>query len=76
MKFSHPLARAAKLWRANFLDGAEQPILVIVTTIELDAGNKNFKENLVKTLGNAAQEYLKQSQVATGYVLINRMRDW
>jgi hypothetical protein len=76
MKFSHPLARMAKLWSARSLDGTERPILVIVTTIELNAQHKKFKANLVAALGKAAQEYLRQSQVATEYVLTNRTKDW
>jgi len=76
MKFSHPLARSAKLWRATSLDGSEQSILVIVTTLELDAGSKKYKEELVATLGGAAKEYLAKSQAATIYVLTNRVRDW
>jgi hypothetical protein len=31
---------------------------------------------LVEKLSRAAQEYLAASPEATGFVLINRMRDW
>ncbi len=76
MKFSHPLARAAKLWSAKSLDGTDQPLLIIVTTIELDAGRKNYKEKLINKLSTAAREYLAETREATAFVLTNRARDW
>ena len=36
MTFSHPLARASKVWTARTHDGGEQRVLVIVTTIPLE----------------------------------------
>jgi len=42
MAFSHPLARGAKVWTAKTHDGNEQRVLVIVTTIPLDPGEKGF----------------------------------
>jgi hypothetical protein len=76
MTFSHPLARAAKVWRAKTHDGGEQRLLVIVTTIPLDEKSKQYKKGLVERLSNAAQKYLTESAAASGFVLINRMRDW
>jgi len=76
MTFTHPLARAAKVWHAKTHDGAEQRMLVIVTTIPLDEKNKQYKKGLVERLSNAAQKYLADSSAANGFVLINRLRDW
>jgi hypothetical protein len=48
--FSHPLARSAKVFAANSHDGAEQRILVIVTTVQLDPHDKRYKNRLVERL--------------------------
>lgn len=76
MTFSHPLARAAKIWQAKTHDGGEQRVLVIVTTIPLDEKSKQYKKGLVERLSNAAQKYLADSAAANEFVLINRLRDW
>ncbi|MFZ1963134.1 MAG: hypothetical protein WAU78_06655 [Roseiarcus sp.] len=76
MAFSHPLARGAKVWAEKTLDGEDRQVLVVVTTIALGPGAKGFKKRLVEKLSRAAQEYLAASPEATGFVLINRMRDW
>jgi hypothetical protein len=76
MAFAHPLARAAKIWTANGVDDSEQRILVIVTTVPLDADHKGYKKSLVEKLDRAARDYLAESKDAGSYVLINRLRDW
>ena len=76
MAFAHPLARGAKVWRARSGDDAEQRILVIVTTMPLDAQRKGYKKTLVEKLSRAAREYLATSKEAEGFMLINRLRDW
>ena len=76
MAFSHPLARAAKIWTARGADDSEQRVLVIVTTIPLDAGHKGYKKSLVEKLSHAARDYLAGSKEANAFVLINRLRDW
>jgi hypothetical protein len=76
MEFSHPLARGAKVWPATARDGAVQRLLVIVTTIELDPKSKRYKKKLVDRLSRAAQDYLAGSTEATGYILVNRLREW
>ena len=50
MAFSHPLARASKVWTAKTHDGAEQRVLVIVTTIPLEPNDKGYKKSLVERL--------------------------
>ena len=55
MAFSHPLARGAKVWTAKAHDGGEQRVLVIVTTIPLEPGDKGYKKSLVERLSRAAQ---------------------
>ena len=51
MKFSHPLARSGSVWPATTLDDKAHDILVIVTTLELDARHKKFKASKVERAG-------------------------
>jgi hypothetical protein len=74
--FTHPLARAARVWHATNLDGSERGILVIVTTIELDPKSGRYNERLVEKLSRAANGYLARSSEATAFVLVNRVRHW
>jgi hypothetical protein len=76
MAFSHPLARGAKVWTAKGHDGGESRILVIVTTIPLDPGDRGYKRSLVERLSRAAREYLADSHEAASFLLMNRLRDW
>jgi hypothetical protein len=74
MSFTHPLARAAKAWAGPH---RRQRTLVIVTTLVLDAKSKRYKKELVEQLTLAADEYLTANpKEASGFILINRMRDW
>jgi hypothetical protein len=75
-EFSHPLARAARVWIAQRQDGSEQRVLVIVTTMELDPENQRYKKKLVEKLSRAAEEYLARSSVASAFVIVNPMRQW
>ena len=76
MAFVHPLARGAKVWTAKSQDDSEQRILVIVTTIPLDANQKGYKRSLVERLSRAARDHLAESKEAGAFMLINRLRDW
>ena len=76
MTFSHPLARAAKVWTAQANDGAEQRVLVIVTTIPLEPHDKGYKKSLVDRLSRAARDYLADSNEAASFLLMSRLRDW
>ena len=76
MTFSHPLARAAKVWTAKTHDGAEQRVLVIVTTIPLGPDDKGYKKSLVERLSGAARDYLADSNEAASFLLMTRLRDW
>ena len=76
MAFSHPLARGAKVWTATAQDGAEQRVLVIVTTIPLEPDDKGYKKSLVERLSRAAHDYLADSHEASSFLLISRLRDW
>jgi hypothetical protein len=75
-QFTHPLVRAARVWRAEGLDGSERRVLVIVTTIELDPKSHRYDDRLVEKLSRAAHGYLARSSEATAFVLMNRPRDW
>ena len=76
MAFSHPLARAAKVWTAKTHDGGEQRILVIVTTIPLEPHDRGYKKSLVERLSSAARDYLADSNEAALFLLVSRARDW
>jgi hypothetical protein len=71
-QFTHPLARGARVWRAEGLDGSEQSVLVIVTTIELDPKNDRYSGALVEKLSRAANAYLASSSEAAAFVLVHR----
>ncbi len=75
-EFVHPLCRAAHIFEAERLDGSEERVLVIVTTMELDPSSPRYKKNLVEKLSYAAKGYLTKSSDATSYVLLNRLRNW
>ena len=76
MGFSHPLARASKVWTAKTDDGGEQRVLVIVTTIPLEPGDKGYKKSLVERLSRAARDHLAESKEAASFLLMSRLRDW
>ena len=64
------------MWTAKAPDGAEQRVLVIVTTISLEPGDKGYKKSLVDRLSRAAQDYLANSKDAASFMLLSRLRDW
>ena len=64
------------MWTAKAHDGGEQRVLVIVTTIALDPGEKGYKKSLVERLSRAARDHLADSNEAASFMLMNRMRDW
>jgi len=76
MEFSHPLARAAKIWPVEASHGPKQKTLVIVTTLALDPQDKRYKPKLVERLSVAAREFLAESKDANSFTLINRLREW
>jgi hypothetical protein len=76
MAFSHPLARAAKAFAGPHHDRTQRT-LVVVTTLALDPTSKRYKKKLIAQLALAAQEYVVANpNEASGFILINRMRDW
>jgi hypothetical protein len=74
--FKHPLARRATTTIAHAPDGAERKLLVIVTTLELDAGAKGFNRGNVERLHAAARAYLAETAQPADYAIINRPKDW
>jgi hypothetical protein len=74
--FRHPLARTARIWRAERLDGSDRSVLVIVTTMELDPKSDRYDERQVQRLSRAASGYLESSSEATAFVLMNQPKDW
>ncbi|WP_158814323.1 hypothetical protein [Methylocapsa sp. S129] len=54
-----------------------QRTLIIVTTLALDPKSKQYKKKMVDRLASAAAEYVAANpEEASGFVLINRLRDW
>ena len=76
MEFSHPLARGAKVWPLKNRDGADQHLLVILTTLVLDPKSERYRPKMVDRLSRAAQELIAESPDLAGFTLINRFRDW
>src|SRR5271166_2856839 len=70
MTFSHPLARSAKVFTAHCLDGAEEKILAVATTLELDPKGEHYKKRFVEKLSAAALDYVRKSDHVTAFVLI------
>ncbi len=73
MKFTHPLARSARVWLAEMLEGEPQKVLTIVTTLELDPEHKKYKPDQVERLRTFAREFLAENPgKAAGFVLMNK----
>jgi hypothetical protein len=51
-------------------------LLVIVTTLELDASAKGFNRENVERLHAAARAYLSDTAQVADYAIINRPKDW
>jgi hypothetical protein len=76
MTFSHPLARSARVFVAGNLEGAEEQILTIVTTLDLDPKCEHYKKRFVEKLSAAARDYVRKSDHVSAFVLLNRPKDW
>jgi hypothetical protein len=77
MTFSHPLARDAKVWASEARDGQIQNVLAVVTTLSLDPQAKRYKEDKVERLKDAARTWLSDNpSEASGFILMNRQKDW
>ena len=74
--FKHPLARSATTAKLRQRDGAEHELLVIVTTLELDAQHKGFKAAQVDRLHKAAEAFLGEFEDIAGHTIINRAKEW
>jgi hypothetical protein len=77
MKFTHPLARDAKVWVASGQDGSARRVLAIVTTLSLDPESKEYKKDKVERLSADATDYVKAHPAeADAFLLMNRVKDW
>ena len=77
MSFSHPLAKAAKIWQATGLDGSKRDVLVVITTLELNSDSKKYKKEKVDRLAAAAHEWISTHSIPLdSFVLVNRPKDW
>jgi hypothetical protein len=75
-KFKHPLARGVSLRPVVSLDGTERPILVVVTTLQLDSSREGYKKSFVEKLSSAVREHLARVPNVKEFVLVNRVREW
>lgn len=75
--FKHPLARDAKVWQTDGIKGEASRVLVVVTTLQLDKGQKNYKAEKLKRLSDAAREWVKEHPAeASDVMLISRPKEW
>ncbi len=72
MSFSHPLARAAKVWPAEVNTGETFKILVVVTTLDLDEASENYNQQMIDVLSAAAQEYVDGTDEVDGFLIATR----
>ncbi len=76
MSFSHPLARAAKVWPAEVTGGQTLQILVVVTTLDLNQDSENYNPEMVGRLSSAAQAYVDGSDEVHGFIIATRAIGW
>lgn len=74
--FKHPLARKATIAKLRRGPDAEETVLVIVTTLELDADAKGYSQKNVERLRAAAQAYIAETGGIQGYTILNRPKEW
>ncbi len=74
--FKHPLARNATVAKARQRGGADETLLLIVTTLELEESAKGFNQRNVARLRHAADEYVAGAPGISGYALVNRPKEW
>ena len=75
-EFKHPLARRAKVWAAKTRDGADQKLLIVVTTMELDPEKDAYSQKHFDRLAKAAQEFVAETPDVDGYIIASRAKDW
>ena len=75
--FHHPLARDAKIWSSAGLAGQALPILVIITSLELDPQHARFSTKNFERLTASAKEWIEaNASEASDYLLMNRPKKW
>ncbi len=74
--FKHPLARKAIVAAAHPRKGGEQKMLLIVTTLVLDPKGDGFNAKNVERLHDAAKSYLAEEAGLSGYLIVDRPKDW
>ena len=74
--FKHPLARKAIIAKARRRNGSEENLLVVLTTLELDAHAKGFSKKNFDRLSEAAKEHLAEVKEIASYTIINRPKEW
>lgn len=74
--FKHPLARRATTTSLRLRDGGEHTLLVVVTTLELDAAARRFSKKNFDRLHAAAQAFVAAAPELFGYVIVNRPKEW
>ncbi len=77
MTFTHPLARTSHVGSTAGIKGKVRRILVIITGLQLDQEHKNYKEESIKQLSDAARSWLEDHpSEASDFMLMNRPKKW
>jgi hypothetical protein len=74
--FKHPLARNATSVKAHGRDGADETLLVVLTTLTLDESAKGYSAKNVGRLRQAAEAFLAENAEFAGYAILNRPKEW
>jgi imidazole glycerol phosphate synthase subunit HisF len=74
--FKHPLARKATTAKARLRGGGEETLLIVLTTMDLDASAKGFNRKNFDRLNDAAQAFVAESEGLAGYAILNRPKEW
>ena len=74
--FKHPLARKSTTAKVRLRDGGEGALLLILTTMELDEGDKRFNRKNFDRLNASARSFLAETEGLAGYAILNRPKEW
>lgn len=71
MRFTHPLARHAKVWPIHMNDGTTVHALLIATTLELDPESMKLQRSHVDRLADAARDFVRFHPEVTAFSIVN-----
>ena len=74
--FKHPLARNATSVKTHGRDGADETLLLVLTTLTLDEGVKGYSAKNIGRLRQAAEAFLAENAEFARYAIVNRPKEW